>query len=304
MKKAFLEADEGNRRFHALLEGEMYRPPLPAWDDDGVRVMAMRSEVEVGDVEVKESRFQTIQLLHQIATGIVEVIRVFTGRPAMQAVLSPSLLAQRSSQGMGSMGSQALNSQTMGSQALNSQTMGSQALNSQTMGSQTMNSINSSQTMNSINSSQTMNSINSSQTINPSQTMNPMNSTQPSQPSLSIPFPEPFVDLILRYLIAIFDCGDLFQVDESRTKEQVGLTATSHRQLDKRIQHFAEVISELPGDVKRRVLSCSFPHLYKCMQKNPLLLEFVRHIVEQSQSLQYTSVVLIDFIANHLKVRF
>ena len=97
----------------------MYRPPLPAWDDDGVRVMAMRSEVEVGDVEVKESRFQTIQLLHQIATGIVEVIRVFTGRPAMQAVLSPSLLAQRSSQGMGSMGSQALNSQTMGSQALN-----------------------------------------------------------------------------------------------------------------------------------------------------------------------------------------
>ena len=285
MKKAFLEADEGNRRFHALLEGEMYRPPLPAWDDDGVRVMAMRSEVEVGDVEVKESRFQTIQLLHQIATGIVEVIRVFTGRPAMQAVLSPSLLAQRSSQGMGSMGSQALNSQTMGSQALNSQTMGSQ-------------------TMNSINSSQTMNSINSSQTINPSQTMNPMNSTQPSQPSLSIPFPEPFVDLILRYLIAIFDCGDLFQVDESRTKEQVGLTATSHRQLDKRIQHFAEVISELPGDVKRRVLSCSFPHLYKCMQKNPLLLEFVRHIVEQSQSLQYTSVVLIDFIANHLKVRF
>ena len=285
MKKAFLEADEGNRRFHALLEGEMYRPPLPAWDDDGVRVMAMRSEVEVGDVEVKESRFQTIQLLHQIATGIVEVIRVFTGRPAMQAVLSPSLLAQRSSQGMGSMGSQALNSQTMGSQALNSQTMGSQ-------------------TMNSINSSQTMNSINSSQTINPSQTMNPMNSTQPSQPSLSIPFPEPFVDLILRYLIAIFDCGDLFQVDESRTKEQVGLTATSHRQLDKRIQHFAEVISELPGDVKRRVLSCSFPHLYKCMQKNPLLLEFVRHIVEQSQSLQYTSVVLIDFIANHLEVRF
>ena len=253
----------------------MYRPPLPAWDDDGVRVMAMRSEVEVGDVEVKESRFQTIQLLHQIATGIVEVIRVFTGRPAMQAVLSPSLLAQRSSQGMGSMGSQALNSQTMGSQ-----------------------------TMNSINSSQTMNSINSSQTINPSQTMNPMNSTQPSQPSLSIPFPEPFVDLILRDLIAIFDCGDLFQVDESRTKEQVGLTATSHRQLDKRIQHFAEVISELPGDVKRRVLSCSFPHLYKCMQKNPLLLEFVRHIVEQSQSLQYTSVVLIDFIANHLEVRF
>ena len=276
MKKAFLEADEGNRRFHALLEGEMYRPPLPAWDDDGVRVMAMRSEVEVGDVEVKESRFQTIQLLHQIATGIVEVIRMFTGRPAMQAVLSPSLLAQRSSQGMGSMGSQALNSQTMGSQALNSQTMGSQ----------------------------TMNSINSSQTISPSQTMNPMNSTQPSQPSLSIPFPEPFVDLILRYLIAIFDCGDLFQVDESRTKEQVGLTATSHRQLDKRIQHFAEVISELPGDVKRRVLSCSFPHLYKCMQKNPLLLEFVRHIVEQSQSLQYTSVVLIDFIANHLEVRF
>ena len=265
----------------------MYRPPLPAWDDDGVRVMAMRSEVEVGDVEVKESRFQTIQLLHQIATGIVEVIRVFTGRPAMQAVLSPSLLAQRSSQGMGSMGSQALNSsQTMGSQTMNS---------SQTMGSHTMNSI---------NSSQTMNSINSSQTINPSQTMNPMNSTQPSQPSLSIPFPEPFVDLILRYLIAIFDCGDLFQVDESRTKEQVGLTATSHRQLDKRIQHFAEVISELPGDVKRRVLSCSFPHLYKCMQKNPLLLEFVRHIVEQSQSLQYTSVVLIDFIANHLEVRF
>ena len=62
------------------------------------------------------------------------------------------------------------------------------------------------------------------------------------------------------------------------------------------------MISELPGDVKRRVLSCSFPHLYKCMQKNPLLLEFVEHIVEQSQNMQYTAIVLIDFIANHLEV--
>ena len=71
MKKAFLEADEGNRRFHALLEGEMYRPPLPAWDDDGVRVMAMRSEVEVGD-EI----FHHVSIIFNVLDSRVESIDI------------------------------------------------------------------------------------------------------------------------------------------------------------------------------------------------------------------------------------
>ena len=158
MKTAYLEADETNQRFHALLEGVAYKPPLPTWDEHGVRVMSTKNELEVGDIEMKESRYHAIHLLHQISTGIVEVIRVFTGRPPMQSVLSPSMVAQHSTQ----------------------------------------------------TTPQIM----------------PANAMQPAE---SIPFSEPFVNLILRYLIAIFDCGDLFQVDEARTKEQVQLRSAREK---------------------------------------------------------------------------
>ena len=63
------------------------------------------------------------------------------------------------------------------------------------------------------------------------------------------------------------------------------------------------MVSELPGDSKRRVLSTAFPHLYECMKRNPLLVEFIRNIVVKAKDTHYTSIVLIDFIANHMDVR-
>lgn len=63
------------------------------------------------------------------------------------------------------------------------------------------------------------------------------------------------------------------------------------------------MVSELPGDSKRRVLSTVFPHLYECMKRNPLLVEFIRNIVVKAKDTHYTSIVLVDFIANHMDVR-
>ena len=55
------------------------------------------------------------------------------------------------------------------------------------------------------------------------------------------------------------------------------------------------MVSELPGDSKRRVLSTAFPHLYECMKRNPLLVEFIRNIVVKAKDTHYTSIVLVDF---------
>ena len=63
------------------------------------------------------------------------------------------------------------------------------------------------------------------------------------------------------------------------------------------------MVSELPGVSKRRVLSTAFPHLYECMKRNPLLVEFIRNIVVKAKDTHYTSIVLVDFIANHMDVR-
>ena len=38
------------------------------------------------------------------------------------------------------------------------------------------------------------------------------------------------------------------------------------------------------------------------MKQNPLLIEFVRNIVMKAKNTHYTSIVLIDFIANHMDV--
>ena len=69
-----------------------------------------------------------------------------------------------------------------------------------------------------------------------------------------------------------------------------------------RVRFFAGVISELPADVKRRVLAAAFPSVYQCIKKNPIMLEFVRNIVLKAPNSHYSSVVLIDFIANNLDV--
>lgn len=68
------------------------------------------------------------------------------------------------------------------------------------------------------------------------------------------------------------------------------------------VRCYSEVVSQLPGSSKRRIFSTAFPHLYTQMKQNPLLIEFVRNIVMKAKNTHYTSIVLIDFIANHMDV--
>ena len=127
--------------------------------------MPMDRELEIGDIEMKESRYYTITLLQQICIGIVEIIHFFTARQSAPTQgtppLSPSLLSH----------------------------------------------------------------------VQPSPVSQPV-PTPSSEPisvtNESITFTDPFVSLILRYINGIFDCGDLFQVDESRSKDQVSILPFYH----------------------------------------------------------------------------
>ena len=122
--------------------------------------MPMDRELEIGDIEMKESRYYTITLLQQICIGIVEIIHFFTARHSVPAQGTPSLSPPLLSR------------------------------------------------------------------VQPSPVSQPI-PTQSSEltpvVNESITFTEPFVSLILRYINGIFDCGDLFQVDESRSKDQVSI---------------------------------------------------------------------------------
>lgn len=127
--------------------------------------MPMDRELEIGDIEMKESRYYTITLLQQICIGIVEIIHFFTARQSAPTQgtppLSPSLLSH----------------------------------------------------------------------VQPSPVSQPV-PTPSSEPisvtNESITFTDPFVSLILRYINGIFDRGDLFQVDESRSKDQVSILPFYH----------------------------------------------------------------------------
>lgn len=68
------------------------------------------------------------------------------------------------------------------------------------------------------------------------------------------------------------------------------------------MRYYSEMVNQLPGSSKRRILSTAFPHLYEQMKHNPVLIEFVRNIVMKAKNTHYTSIVLIDFVANHMDV--
>lgn len=48
-----------------------------------------------------------------------------------------------------------------------------------------------------------------------------MDSSEGNNTNRSIPFTEPFIHLIYRYLVGILECTDLLKVDDSHFKDQV-----------------------------------------------------------------------------------
>lgn len=124
----------------------------------------------------------------------------------------------------------------------------------------------------------------------------------PAVDSAAIPLNDELIILIYRYLVGIFDCSELFTLDGNQSNEQVEVRSFDEWQLNECIKHYANVLSALPGDVKRTVLATAFPHIYACTKENPILLDFIRQVVSKTLSTHYTSIVLIDFIISNLDV--
>ena len=133
--------------------------PTPGYDESGTRVMPPYPETEIGDIEVKESRSNTLSLLQQFYVGINRIIEFFMApgsRPTSPAVRGNSPAVGTSDAPAASAAQNAGLSPLQGAEA----------------------------------------------------------------PAFDISISE-FTILIYRYLIGLFDCSELFMVDENRSKEMV-----------------------------------------------------------------------------------
>lgn len=105
-----------------------------------------------------------------------------------------------------------------------------------------------------------------------------------------IPFTEPVIHLLYRFLTGIMDCSEMLALVDSRSMEHIKQCTIN----------YSKVLSRLPLQVKRQVLSAILPHLYKSTKKNTLLIEFLTSFLPTSDNSLF--IVLIDFITNHLHV--
>ena len=145
VKKAYLDAEASNARYLAFSRGENYIAPRPEYDQFGIRVTPSQKDVEIGDIEIKESRYNTIALIQQLCSCLLCVIRFFNHPSPEDPVVSSSMPLP--------------------------------------------------------------------------------GAERPSSPDLSpIAIPVRFEVLFYRYVLAVFNCGELYKVDGSRTRDQVCAT--------------------------------------------------------------------------------
>ena len=131
--------------------------PTPGYDESGTRVMPPYPETAIGDIEVKESRSNTLSLLQQFYVGINRIIEFFMtpgSRPTSPAVRGNSPAVGTSDAPVASAAQNAGLSPLQGAE----------------------------------------------------------------DPAFDISISE-FTILIYRYLVGLFDCSELFMVDENRSKE-------------------------------------------------------------------------------------
>ena len=149
--------------------------PTPGYDESGTRVMPPYPETAIGDIEVKESRSNTLSLLQQFYVGINRIIEFFMApgsRPTSPAVRGNSpAVGTRNSPAVGTRNSPAVGT--------NDAPAASAAQNAG---------------------------------------LSPLQGAE--DPAFDISISE-FTILIYRYLIGLFDCSELFIVDENRSKEMV-----------------------------------------------------------------------------------
>ena len=233
VKKACVDAETSNARFTAFMNNEPYTHPTPAYDEYGIRVTPSTKYLTIGDVEIKESRYNIISLLQGITAGMVEIVRFFR-HPSPS---DPALVASSSRV-----------------------------------------------------TSPTLSALSNGLQVTQPPLSPPLPDTTNQQPVDPLPFSERFVTLIYRYVIGVFYCGELFQIDETRSRDQ----------LESRISNFAEVIRELPDHIARHVLSLTLPHIYPITITYPIFLTFFKSLMSNIGSFKYSSCIIIDFIANHL----
>ena len=141
--------------------------PTPGYDESGTRVMPPYPETAIGDIEVKESRSNTLSLLQQFYVGINRIIEFFMApgsRPTSPAVRGNSpAVGTRNSPAVGTSDAPAAGA-------------------AQNAG------------------------------------LSPLQGAEDAAFDISI---SEFTILIYRYLIGLFDCSELFMVDENRSKEMV-----------------------------------------------------------------------------------
>ena len=157
------------------MKGETYQMPVSSWDEFGCRVMVVTHEMEIGDIELKETRHNTMNLMQYICAGMIEIIHFFTARPSANPSFSSPVQQPHPANPALSLSPTSLSSlpQTTGNVQRNMP--GTGVVNHSTGGQST------------------------------------------------VVFSEPFVVLCQRYIIAICNCKDIFQVDKTRTKQQVGI---------------------------------------------------------------------------------
>lgn len=150
IRKAYKDYLQNNVQYSDFVQGVESHPPSASYDENGIRIVPIGCEQELGDIVVKESQYITILLLQQICVAAAEIVS-FHNHP---------------------------------------------------------------------NPNETIVQQPRTPTLHPEDGI-VAHVEYPAVDSATIPINDGFIVLIYRYLVSIFDCGELFTVGEGQSREQV-----------------------------------------------------------------------------------
>ena len=104
MKKKYQEYNYSNTRFIEFMKNEEEKPPLPEYDENGIRICSAIPESKIGDIVMRENKLSTIELLQHLCRGIADIISFFTNaqsnhqeQPTLRTEILPQSFQQPSS---------------------------------------------------------------------------------------------------------------------------------------------------------------------------------------------------------------
>lgn len=213
--------DCSNARFNAFIRNEVYTPPSLSYDQYGMRVVYNNAGMELGDIVIYNTRSDIYELLLRLRVVICQIISFF--KPQTAGMLSTpagasSLLRSPAQQTHGvaqnpatplRVGVSNVSNATNVSGVSNVPNVSAVPGVSPTMSAGAMNP-----SLGGANAA--MNPpANTSLSLNPGTTPNGGAEVPP------LPFTERFVHLIYRFVIAYFNCGELYYEEVHRSREYV-----------------------------------------------------------------------------------